>query len=69
MKQSEITGLTLDELKERISIYEKNLHKLKLTHTISQIENPMTIRHTRRSIARMKTELRKRQLETALASK
>lgn len=69
MKQSEIIGLTLDELKERITIYEKNLHKLTLTHTISPIENPMTIRHTRRAIARMKTELRKRQLETALASK
>jgi large subunit ribosomal protein L29 len=67
MKQSEIIGLTLEELKERIAIYEQNLQKLKLTHTISAIENPMSIRHTRRSIARMKTELRKRQLETALA--
>jgi large subunit ribosomal protein L29 len=65
MKQAEITGLTLDELKERIAVFEENLQKMELTHTISQLENPLSIRHTRRSIARMKTELRKRQITKA----
>ncbi len=65
MKQAEITGLTTEELRERISVFENNLMKMKLTHTISQLENPISIRHIRRDIARLKTELKKRHLDSA----
>ena len=33
-----------------------------LNHTVNPLENPMKIRFTRRIIARLNTELRKRQL-------
>jgi len=36
---------------------------MKMNHAISPLENPLEIRNTRRTIARLKTELRRRQLE------
>jgi large subunit ribosomal protein L29 len=57
MKQTEITSLTIDELKEKIAIEEDALQKLKFAHAISPIENPMKVRHSRKLVARLKTEL------------
>jgi len=62
MKTSEIRELTTKELEERIDAEKIMLTKLKVNHAISPLDNPMKIRHTRRNIARMLTELRKRQL-------
>jgi large subunit ribosomal protein L29 len=62
MKTSEIRELTTKELEERIEAEKLMLTKLKINHAISPLDNPMKIRHTRRDIARMLTELRKRQL-------
>ena len=60
MKQKEILILSDDELKEKLDAFQKNLHDLKLTHTVSPIENPLQIRNLRRTIARLKTEFVKR---------
>lgn len=62
MKTSEIRQLTNKELEERIS-EEKNLFaRMKINHTVSQLDNPLKIRKSRRIIARLNTELRQRQL-------
>ncbi len=63
MKNSEIRALTIDELREKIGSEKENLRKLKFAHRISAIENPMRIRETRKLIARLNTELRKKELE------
>ncbi|GIV37225.1 MAG: hypothetical protein KatS3mg032_1604 [Cyclobacteriaceae bacterium] len=63
MKNTEIRTLTVDELREKIDSEKENLRKLKFAHRISAIENPMRIRETRKLIARLSTELRKKQLE------
>jgi large subunit ribosomal protein L29 len=65
MKQEVIKELGLDELKERLDEERKQLIKLKLNHTVSPLENPNKIKDFRRTIARMETELRKRELEEA----
>lgn len=57
MKNSEIKDLNVNDLKETISSEQESLRKLKFAHAISYIENPMKIRHTRKLIARLKTEL------------
>lgn len=57
MKNSEIKALTLEELKDKIASEEESLRKLKFAHAVSPVENPMQIRHTRRLIARLKTQL------------
>ena len=60
MKQSEIKILTDDELLDKLQTLIKSQEDTKLTNVVSPIENPLVIRKTRRTIARMKTELAKR---------
>lgn len=62
MKSKEILGLTTKEIVERIETEKVNLNKLKLNHAISPLENPQRIKEVRRLIAKLKTELRKREL-------
>ena len=59
MKNSEITGLSQEELVARIAEETENLVKLKFAHTISAIENPSRIRKVRRDIARLNTAVAK----------
>ena len=62
MKTSEIKDLTTEEIREKIETEKAALNKMKLNHAVSPLENPMLIRTTRRNIARLMTELRKREL-------
>ena len=55
MKNSEIIEMTTAELKAA-------LNKMTMNHTITPMENPMQIRAARKTIARMMTEIRKREL-------
>jgi large subunit ribosomal protein L29 len=63
MKQSEITSLSVAELQEKISQLRKAYTDLKSAHAISPIANPLQIRGARRTIARVATELTKRELQ------
>ncbi|MFO8129467.1 MAG: 50S ribosomal protein L29 [Bacteroidales bacterium] len=51
------------ELKERLEEERKQLVRLKLNHAVSPLENPNKIVEYRRTIAKMLTELRKREIE------
>jgi large subunit ribosomal protein L29 len=62
MKQTEILELTDQELKDKLKSLEAEFEQLKLQHAIAQLENPMRIRTMRRAIARLQTNLRKREL-------
>jgi large subunit ribosomal protein L29 len=63
MKNTEIKAFNVDELKEKIGSEQEALRKLKFAHQISAIENPLKIKDTRRLVARLKTELRARELQ------
>lgn len=65
MKQSEIAGLSDTELKERLTEEKAQLTKLELNHSVSPIENPLKIRTTRRTIARILTEMGSRKRKSA----
>ena len=56
-----IQALNADDLKARIAEDELRLKKLEFAHAISPLENPMSIRNLRRELARLKTELKKKQ--------
>jgi large subunit ribosomal protein L29 len=58
-----IQTLNEQDLKARIQEDELRLKKLEFAHAISPLESPVSIRGLRREIARLKTELRKKQLE------
>ena len=60
MKQEEINELSIEDLKERLEQQQEQLAKMKMTHAVSPLENPLQIRYTRRVIARIQTELTKR---------
>jgi large subunit ribosomal protein L29 len=57
-----IKDLSETDLTARIKEDELRLKKLKFAHTISPLENPMNLRGLRKELARLKTELRKREL-------
>ena len=62
MKQQEINELTTPELREKLATEQDRLVTLRLNHAISPLENPQLIKAQRRDIARMLTELRKREM-------
>ena len=63
MKQSVILELSNDDLLERLEEEQKQLTKLKLNHAVSPLENPNKIKDYRRTVARLKTEIHRRQLD------
>ncbi|RFC55447.1 50S ribosomal protein L29 [Brumimicrobium aurantiacum] len=60
MKQEEITQLSVNDLKDRLDTTTEKIGKLMLTHKVSPLENPMQIRALRKTVARLNTELTKR---------
>ncbi|MGE0637218.1 MAG: 50S ribosomal protein L29 [Bacteroidia bacterium] len=63
MKQSVIKETTAQDLRDKLAEETALLAKLKLNHAVSPIENPLKIRATRKNVARLQTELRKRELQ------
>ncbi|MDF1559456.1 MAG: 50S ribosomal protein L29 [Bacteroidales bacterium] len=62
MKSSEIRELSNQELLERIDNEKTALVRMKLNHAISPLDNPQKIKESRKSIARLMTEKRKREI-------
>ena len=63
MKTSEIKELTSKEIVERLQVEKENLVRLRLNHAVSPLENPMKIKESKQSIARLKTILHERELK------
>ena len=57
-----IKSLNQDELKAKISEDELRLKKVSFAHSITPLENPVSMRLIRRDIARLKTALRSKEL-------
>ena len=62
MKIKEVKELETKDLVEKLENAKTALETLKLNHQVSPLENPSQIKIARRDIARMKTELRQREL-------
>ena len=62
MKIAEIREIATNELAERIEAEVANYNQMVLNHSISPLDNPAQIKKLRRKIARMKAELRQREL-------
>ncbi len=61
MKQSEVNKLTVEELNLKL-VESKKIHgDLKVGHSVTPLENPLLIRKARRTVARLATELTKRE--------
>ena len=61
MKMSEVKEFTTKELEERIETEKNTLVRMRLNHAVSPLDNPMKLNFARKDIARMMTELKRRQ--------
>ncbi len=57
-----LNALSMQDISERITNLESQLNKMKFSHAITPIENPLAIKTLRRQIARLQTAKRVQEL-------
>mgnify|MGYP003764400375 FL=1 len=62
MKVKEAREMSIEELKEKLSELKAELFNLRFQHATNQLDNPMRIKHVKKSIARIKTVIREIEL-------
>ena len=62
IKQPQVREASTEELQEELVKSKKAYSELRMAHSLSPLENPMQLRSMRKSIARIATELTKREL-------
>ena len=60
-----LNSLSTEELQEMLVNTENELNKLKMSHKTAELENPLEIRFVRRNVARINTEIKKRELQNS----
>jgi len=65
VKASEVVKLESKELEEKLTGLKKDLFFLRMQHATNQLDNPLQIAQVRKDIARVKTVIRRKQLEGA----
>ena len=68
MKIHEINEMKTEEILQRIKEEERNLVDLRFSHQLKQLTNTAKIKNVKRDIARLKTVLHKRELQTGSIS-
>ncbi|MCB0688403.1 MAG: 50S ribosomal protein L29 [Saprospiraceae bacterium] len=72
-KSLELKEFTLEDLRSELSETQTQFQKMQFDHATKGLENPLSLREVRRDIARLKTELKNRELaeldENALAKR
>ena len=66
MKAQEIHGMTNDELATKLSDLKDELFNLRFRQATGQLENPNVVKTTKMDIARIKTEIRARELKASV---
>jgi large subunit ribosomal protein L29 len=64
MRADEIRELTVDEIRSRITGLEEERFRLNFRSATEPLEDPLRLRWIRKDIARLKTILRERELES-----
>jgi large subunit ribosomal protein L29 len=57
MKAQVLTDMPENELHDLLATEREKLIKMKMSHAVSPMENPLQIKFTRKAIARVMTEL------------
>ncbi|MCW8810193.1 MAG: 50S ribosomal protein L29 [Ignavibacteriaceae bacterium] len=68
MKIHEINEMKTEEILQRIKEEERNLVDLRFSHQLKQLTNTAKIKNVKRDIARLKTVLQKRELQSVSIS-
>jgi large subunit ribosomal protein L29 len=61
-KGTDLKDLTTQELTDKLQEERGALTRLRFNHTVSPIESPVQLRSKRRDVARILTELRRREI-------
>ncbi len=61
-KYLELQDFSSEELKNELAQTEAAYAKLKFDHAVKGLDNPISLKDVRRDIARMKTEVRRREI-------
>lgn len=64
-KSTDLKGLTIDQLHTEVASVESTVSKLKFDHAVRGLQNPREIGVNKKEVARIKTELRSRELASA----
>lgn len=62
MKKENYKEIPTADLQERLQQMEQDYRQLRINHAVSPLDNPARLTADRKNIARVKTELRARQL-------
>ena len=65
MTATEIRELTLDDLRARVKDFDDQIFRLRIQKSMGQLEAPGKVRELRRTLARIKTILREKELQAA----
>ena len=63
MKANEIRKLSTEEINKKIAESKEELFNLRMKQATGSLENPSRVRELRKTVARLKTILRERELE------
>ena len=63
MKTNEIRKLSTEEINKKIAESKEELFNLRMKQATGSLENPSRIRELRKTVARLKTILREREIE------
>jgi large subunit ribosomal protein L29 len=62
IKAEDLKTLGMEDLKQRLEDDKQRLVQLQFNHAVNPLENPLQIRFLKKEIARLHTEIRKREL-------
>jgi large subunit ribosomal protein L29 len=65
LKKEDLNQLSNEDLKQRLFDDSDRLTKLSFNHAVNPLDNPIQLRYIRREVARIKSEIRKRELASA----
>jgi large subunit ribosomal protein L29 len=57
-----LDGASIEDLRTQLGSMENELIQMKFDHAVKGLANPMELRYIRRDVARVQTEIRKREL-------
>jgi large subunit ribosomal protein L29 len=60
MKSQVLTDMPINELHDLLSSEREKLVKMRISHSVSPLENPLQLKYNRRTIARIMTEISRR---------
>ena len=67
MKVKDVRDMSVNELDQKLVSLKDELFNLRFQHATGQLENPMRIKEVKKTIARIKTIQREREIKTKQA--